>query len=172
MKNLTAKKEGSQMEQVQEIASLRWCSQGSHVDDQVSTDLVLYSCPWKIKKKLQASDLGGLSRLLLPKNEVKNHIIPLMSDEWVGKIVSRDGMSVTVWDRDTDSYHALVLRYWQSSGCFVLNGHWIENFVLRRRLSLGDEIGLFWSRYDQKLYFSVLQRGQPREVNLCGAKFH
>ncbi|KAI6706210.1 hypothetical protein NL676_009172 [Syzygium grande] len=32
----------------------------------ISTELVLYEDPWKIKKKLKPSDLGHLSRLLLP----------------------------------------------------------------------------------------------------------
>ncbi|XP_039168433.1 uncharacterized protein LOC104446504 [Eucalyptus grandis] len=35
----------------------------------VSTELVLYEDPWKIKKKLKPSDLGHLWRLLLPRED-------------------------------------------------------------------------------------------------------
>ncbi|OWM78717.1 hypothetical protein CDL15_Pgr002888 [Punica granatum] len=163
-KKRATSEEGPQWEPARKIAFLRCngagpaASQGD--DHQVSTDLVLYTCPWKIKKKLQESDLGGLSRLLLPKPDVKNHILPLMSDECIAKIGSEGGMGVTVWDRDTNSEHLAVIKYWWSSGCFVLNGHWIDKFVIRRTLKIGDEIGLFWSRHDHKLYFAVLERGQ------------
>ncbi|OWM82861.1 hypothetical protein CDL15_Pgr029222 [Punica granatum] len=158
-KKPAAKDEGPMWKPARKIAFLRGSGRAIG-DNQVSTDLVLYSCLWKIKKKLEKSDLGGLSRLLLPKPDVKKHILPLMSDKWVAKIGSDNGMGVTMWDRDTESEHPVVLKYWWSSGCFVLNGHWIDKFVTRRRLKVGDEIGFFWSHYDWKLYFTVLERGQ------------
>ncbi|KAK3430386.1 hypothetical protein EUGRSUZ_E01937 [Eucalyptus grandis] len=114
--------------------------------------------PWKIKKKLTKSDLGHLSRLLLPWGCVKIHVRDWMSPEMVERIESKDGMGVVVRDADTGDEHWLVFRYWESSKSYVLNGNWNKPFVKGRELKVGDEIGMFWDTVSCKFHFSVLRK--------------
>ena len=46
-------------------------------NNSVSLDLRLDLDPWVIKKRVEASDIGNLSRLLLAANLVKMHILQL-----------------------------------------------------------------------------------------------
>jgi hypothetical protein len=65
----------------------------------VSLELKLGIDPWVIKKRIKTSDIGDLSRLLLPADLVKKHILPLWNAERIEKI--KDGVGVGVWDCDT-----------------------------------------------------------------------
>ncbi|CAL0305059.1 unnamed protein product [Lupinus luteus] len=44
-----------------------------------SLDLMIYDDPWKIKKVLQKSDLGNISRLLLSKYSAENLVLPVLN---------------------------------------------------------------------------------------------
>ncbi|GAB4833832.1 hypothetical protein Ancab_032079 [Ancistrocladus abbreviatus] len=112
---------------------------------------------WKIKKKLTSSDLNHLSRLLIRKKEVGSYILPELGKEAKVQVHSKNGLTVMAWDCDTETEHQLNFQYWKSSKSFVLKGGWSE-FVKRRGLTTGDEIGMFWDRLNRRFSFSVLTR--------------
>ncbi|XP_075667428.1 B3 domain-containing protein At2g33720-like [Castanea sativa] len=112
--------------------------------------------PWKIMKTLTKSDIGSSSRLLLHQSLVHAHIMAFFSADSVKKIES-NGLSVTVFDRDSKSDYELVFKKWPSSKSYVFNGKWHEDFVARRKLKVGDIIGLYWDQCHSKFNFCVLQ---------------
>ncbi|XP_028778109.1 B3 domain-containing protein At2g33720-like [Neltuma alba] len=127
-----------------------------------STTLKLYDDPWEIKKVLTASDLGKLNRLLLSSdsmaglvnnnNNLHHHH---NNDEEELRI---KGRAVKVWDVETKSMHQLILKQWASFKNYGLIGNWNQDFVKRRNLKKGDEIGLQWDPYNFCFNFSVLRR--------------
>ncbi|XP_004497776.3 putative B3 domain-containing protein At1g78640 [Cicer arietinum] len=129
-----------------------------------STDLMLYDDPWKIKKVLEQSDVGPLSRLMLNSDLVKHFVLPVLcadlenTDDVVWKVENTKGVPVKIWDLDTKSFHFLNFhRYNNSTKSYIFNGSWIPEFVSRRHLHKGDEIGLHWDPYRQCFDFSVLR---------------
>ena len=112
--------------------------------------------PWKITKTLTKSDIGSSSRLLLHQSLVQTHIMAFFSADSVKKIES-NGLSVTVFDRDSKSDYELVFKKWPSSKSYIFNGKWHEDFVVRRKLKVGDVIGLYWDTCRSKFNFCVLQ---------------
>lgn len=127
----------------------------------MSTTLRLYDDPWKIKKKLTESDLGILSRLLLAADLVKQQVLPILGDDHARAAESEEGCPIKVWDMDTRSMHKLVLKRWSSSKSYVLIGKWNQDFVRRRELKKGDEIGFYWDPYNSVFNFCVLKRAMP-----------
>ncbi|KAF8037898.1 hypothetical protein BT93_B0669 [Corymbia citriodora subsp. variegata] len=121
----------------------------------VSTDLVLYDL-WKIEKQLTESDIGHLSRLMLPLDLLEAYVFPFMSKEMVTQVQSKEGMNVVVEDEDTREEHQLVFRRWKSSPSYVLNNGWAKQFVKRRGLKVRDKIGMFWNKVNHKFHFKVL----------------
>ncbi|GMY13310.1 putative B3 domain-containing protein At1g78640 [Fagus crenata] len=136
----------------------------------VSLELKLGIDPWVIKKRIKTSDIGDMSRLLLPADLVKKHILPLWNTERIEKIMGifcqliekiKDGVQVGVWDCDTKSEHQLLFQQWAISGScyYVLIGKpWVTEFVKRRGLKKGDEIGLYWDQSNSRFNFSILKR--------------
>ncbi|XP_030549235.1 uncharacterized protein LOC115754377 [Rhodamnia argentea] len=124
----------------------------------VSTELVLLLDPYKIKKKLTQSDLGNLSRLLIGRDFAKSHLLRWMSKDTVSQVESDKGATVIVRDADTCSEHRLVFMYWVSSKSYVLKGGWNKEFVKRRGLEAGDEVGLYWDTLASKFLFSRLHK--------------
>ncbi|XP_048131553.1 B3 domain-containing protein At2g33720-like [Rhodamnia argentea] len=122
----------------------------------VSTELTLLYDPYKIKKKLAKGDLGHLSRLLIPRPGVLRHVLPSMSKERVERVKSEKGDKVVVWDPDTRSEHRLVFIYWKSSKSYVLKGGWKKEFVERKGLADGDEIGIYWDPIASSFVFGLL----------------
>lgn len=128
----------------------------------VSTTLKLcLEDPWKIRKSLRDSDVGNLSRLLIHKTTVKEHILRYMSDELIKHVNSNNGASVRVWDTDSRSAHDMVFKLWPSCHSYVLMGKWGREFVKRRDLKAGDMIGLRWNSFSSMFHFCVLQRAPP-----------
>ncbi|XP_056161874.1 uncharacterized protein LOC130135983 [Syzygium oleosum] len=123
----------------------------------ISTELVLYEDPWKIRKKLTESNLGHLLRLLLLRGSVKTHVLQWMGEEMVRWVESRDRMEVVVRDADTGDEHRLVFRYRASSRSYLLNGDRNKLFVKGRALKVRDEIGMFWDTVSRKFRFMVLR---------------
>ncbi|KAF8029056.1 hypothetical protein BT93_E1659 [Corymbia citriodora subsp. variegata] len=124
----------------------------------VSTELMLLFDPYEIKKKLTKSDLGYLSRLLIPRACVTTYVLPCMSEETVTRVMSSKGADVIVWDADTRSQHRLVFAFWASSGAYVLKGCWNKEFVQRRGLAPRDEIGIYWDPTANRFHFSLLRK--------------
>ncbi|KAK7363094.1 hypothetical protein VNO77_05223 [Canavalia gladiata] len=131
-----------------------------------TTDLMLYDDPWKIKKKLKESDIGNLSRLLLPKELVEDLVLPVLSPEACREADTEKGTQVMIWDLDTQSMNYLVFKFWTSSGSYVFIDGWTKNFVNRRALKKGDEIGLQWNPYNNCFNFSILF--QITHIPQCG----
>ena len=129
-----------------------------------STSMMLSTVsPWTINKTLKASDIGSLSRLLVQQSLVRQHILPFFGADSVVKIES-NGLSVRVFDQDSQSEHELVFKKWPSSKSYVFNGKWHEHFVARRELKVGDTIGLYWDPCHSKFNFCVLQRAPHHQM--------
>ncbi|KAJ7943271.1 B3 domain-containing protein [Quillaja saponaria] len=125
----------------------------------VSTELKLYEDPWRIKKTMTQSDLGNLSRLLLATVLVNMYVFPVLRVDEVNNAESENGTKIRFWDLDIGSKeYELVLKRWPSSKSYVFIGNWNQDFVKRRELKKGDEIGLHWDPYHHRFNFSVLKR--------------
>jgi hypothetical protein len=119
-----------------------------------STGLVLYNDPWRIKKVLTQTDLGSNCNILI-KRELANHlIVPVLGGRQVCE--NRD-VRVRVWDIDTNSFHSLVFTIRPSNNSHVFKDTWVKDFVIRRNLQIGDEIGILWDQYNQHFVFSVIR---------------
>ncbi|XP_075640582.1 B3 domain-containing protein At2g33720-like [Castanea sativa] len=137
----------------------------SNTLEEISTSMMLSTTvsPWTIIKKLTASDIGSLSRLLVQQSLVRHHILPFFDTDSVTKIES-NGLRVTVFDQDSNSDYELVFKKWPSSKSYVFNGKWHENFVARRELKVGDITGLYWDPCHSKFNFCVLQRAPHHQM--------
>ncbi|OMP09805.1 hypothetical protein COLO4_05119 [Corchorus olitorius] len=111
--------------------------------------------PWCIKKKLSSSDLGGNSRLLLGSDCVASHILPFWNADQIAQI--GQGFPVTVVDIDENKEYDMVFQKW-TNGAHVLKKNWVKDFVKKRQLKVGDQIGLFWDTGSSNFKFSVLSR--------------
>ncbi|KAK7270894.1 hypothetical protein RJT34_26397 [Clitoria ternatea] len=110
---------------------------------------------WKIKKVLLKSDVGNMSRLMLGKDLAENYVLPMLGANHANNIKDK-GVNVKIWDVDTNTMHSLLFKLWGSSNCYVFIGKWIQDFVKRRNLKNGDEIGLYWDANQNHFNFSVL----------------
>lgn len=118
---------------------------------------------WEIRKTLTTSDVGQnvsrtSSRLLLNTHMVKKSLLPYWSSRLINRVKSQEGAAVTIYDCNTSSQHHLTFKYWKSSRTYVLIKKWNREFVRRRQLKAGDEIGFFWDVHRLMLMFSVLGR--------------
>ncbi|XP_026420310.1 B3 domain-containing protein At2g33720-like [Papaver somniferum] len=127
-------------------------------DDQV-TPLFNDDGPWEIKKKLKKSDVGKLSRLLLPRGMVEKHIFRYWDEErvqrWLDDI---DGYPMKVMEFDTLKVHELVFKNWKSNNSYVLQGEWISKFVKPMGLEVDDEIGMFYDSTSDRFVFKLLKK--------------
>ncbi|XP_057432301.1 B3 domain-containing protein At2g33720-like [Lotus japonicus] len=120
-----------------------------------SPELMLCDDPWKIKKKLTQSDLGYLSRLLIPKDLAEDLVLPVLTRDAQMQVYTENGTKILIWDVDTQSSHYLVFKLWNSSGSYVFIDNWTKDFVKRRGLKKGDEIKLHWDPNKNCFNFSV-----------------
>ncbi|XP_022752323.1 putative B3 domain-containing protein At1g78640 [Durio zibethinus] len=121
----------------------------------VGAELRVGHGPWCIKKQLFGSDLGNMSRLLLASEDVESHVFPFWNADQLTRI--KEGLPVSVWDCDTRTEHELVFKQW-NKGANVLIKNWVKDFVKRRKLKVGDEIGLHWDICNSRFKFAVLNR--------------
>ncbi|XP_045802447.1 uncharacterized protein LOC123896039 [Trifolium pratense] len=119
-----------------------------------STGLELFDDPWKIKKVLKQTDLGSNCNILIKRELAKDFIVPVLGGR---QICENRDVRVPVWDLDTNSVHSLVFTIRPSNQSHVFKDTWIRDFVLRRNLKIGDEIGLLWDQYNGQFVFSVLR---------------
>ena len=123
-----------------------------------SLDLKLYDDPWKITKKLTVSNLCRMSRLLVPKDMVVDLVIPVLRPRGLRETHIEKGTRIAIWDIDTKSLHYMMFKQWVSSGTYVFINNWMKDFIQRRGLKQGDEIGFLWDPYKNRFNFSVLVR--------------
>ncbi|BFG31748.1 hypothetical protein CerSpe_180220 [Prunus speciosa] len=137
---------------------------------KTNTNLLSWLKPcdaWEIKKTLTPSDLENL--LIVETNFIENQVMSFLGDTFSKRVLeSKYGARVTVHDRDTFSKHRMVLKLRDSPRrSYILDEDWQQEFVKRRELKEGDEIGVGWytpSNVPSKamFIFSVLKRaGQP-----------
>ncbi|WRX09375.1 hypothetical protein QQP08_001862 [Theobroma cacao] len=119
------------------------------------TELRLGNDPYCIKKTLTGSDLGNMSRLMLAAEYIESYVFPFWNADQLANI--KEGLAVSVWDCDTQTEHELVFKQWNKRAN-VLIKNWVKDFVKRRELKLGDEIGLYWDTCNSRFQFSVLNR--------------
>ncbi|CAI8596286.1 unnamed protein product [Vicia faba] len=110
--------------------------------------------PWTIKKVLTKSDLDDNCRLLLNKDLAKKWVVPVVDKAKA----ENDGVEVEVFDVDTGFPLSLSFKIRPSNDSHVFNKTWITDFVGRRSLKKGDEIGLKWNENRKRFDFSVLHR--------------
>lgn len=120
---------------------------------------------WEIKKFLTKSDIcPGLIRLMLNKDLADKFIIPhLLGGAEAAR--KKEGVQVKVWDFDEKELHSLVFKIWASDKYYVFTKTWIEEFIKRRKLNKGDQIGLRWDQLNNRFDFSVLHR----EILVCNS---
>ncbi|GFZ17870.1 hypothetical protein Acr_26g0011400 [Actinidia rufa] len=150
---------GTNMTVEERIASFRYYSRKDKEEERrfgVSTVLKLYD-PWRIRKVLFTSDVDGSSRLLLGKEGVEKHVLPLLGNNLAHECATTAGGNVIIFDLDTRSEHRLVMKRW-STGSFVLTSNWVKEFVSRRGLEKHDEIGMYWDPFNSRFCFSLLTK--------------
>ncbi|XP_058784554.1 B3 domain-containing protein At2g33720-like [Vicia villosa] len=109
---------------------------------------------WMIKKVLTKSDLDDNCRLLLNRDLAKKWVVPVVDKAKA----ENDGVEVEVFDVDTGFPVSLTFKIRPSNDSHVFNNTWITDFVDRRSLKKGDEIGLKWNEEKKRFDFSVLRR--------------
>ncbi|KAG5249885.1 B3 domain-containing protein [Salix suchowensis] len=102
----------------------------------------------------------SLVGLLVAADLVEKHILPFLNEDQTKQVIiptqERNGLKVWVRDIDTASMHQLVFKRWSTSKSYIFNDGWTKQFVRRRSLVEGDEIGLYWDSDLSILHFSVL----------------
>ncbi|KAK2994234.1 hypothetical protein RJ640_001081 [Escallonia rubra] len=99
---------------------------------------------------------------MLSTKTVEKNILAFWHGETVKNVATPEGVRVKVWDYDSGIEHLLTFKKWASSRCFVLGNNWSRDFVRRRKLQQGDEIGLFWDALENRFGFRVLDRQSRR----------
>lgn len=111
-----------------------------------------------IKIKLITDDIGKGFYIELNKSDVEEHVVK----HWNPTVVKRatiDDIKVSMQDLDTNSEHEVNFRYYKHVGSYFLQGLWHRNFVDRRKLMAGDEIGIACiPGSSHSLCFCVLKR--------------
>ncbi|KAJ6423550.1 hypothetical protein OIU84_024505 [Salix udensis] len=101
---------------------------------------------------------------LLEERLAEKHILPFLNTaqaNQVAGVVSQEtnrGLKVRVWDVNTGSTHQLVFKRWSTSRSYIFNDGWTKDFVKRRNLAEGDEIGIYRDKDQSRFTFSVLSR--------------
>ncbi|CAA7036968.1 unnamed protein product [Microthlaspi erraticum] len=116
--------------------------------------------PWVIKKKLSKIDV--CNRVNLSVYGVERHILRHLFKYEQKRVLEGDGIMVNVYDDDTHTSHKLRLRKWSFNETCCLTDRWRTDFVNRRSLKVGDEIGLFWDRFHSTLHFRVVSSAIPK----------
>lgn len=101
------------------------------------------------------SDLGNMSRLILPSELVESNVLL----HWnAGQLAQIDGgLPVLIWNCNTNTEHEMQHKRW-NNGANVLIKNWIARFVKRRELKQGNEIDICWDIVKSRFNFSVLNR--------------
>nr|POE55676.1 putative b3 domain-containing protein [Quercus suber] len=118
---------------------------------------------WVIKKRVEASYSNEQwVRLFLETDLVKKHVLTELEQKYIEDFITKYGVQVVVWDFDTKSEHQLIFKQ-RTNGSNVFVEDWTKEFVIRRELKEGDEIGLFWDKSNSRFNFSILKRNFCRE---------
>ncbi|KAF3443319.1 hypothetical protein FNV43_RR13001 [Rhamnella rubrinervis] len=114
--------------------------------------------PWKIRKILIEPDVA-LDRMFKFTKTEADHIFCNMGSDMVDKAKEGEDVRVKMVELDTQTEHELSFRKVRNGCVFGFKLGCITHFVVRRRLKVGDEVGIFVDQTCTKFYFSVLSRG-------------
>nr|POE55677.1 putative b3 domain-containing protein [Quercus suber] len=118
-----------------------------------------------IRKRVEASYSNEQwVRLFLETELVKKHVLTECEQKYIEDFITKYGIQVIVWDFDTKSEHQLIFKK-RTNGSNVFIEDWTKEFVIRRDLKEGDEIGLFWDKSNSRFNFSILKRNFCREFS-------
>ncbi|CAL1414062.1 unnamed protein product [Linum trigynum] len=129
----------------------------------VSTKLQLYEDPWTIRQRVKMIEAEDPNPMLALHANAGRYVAGLLTKEDLARLVN-DGrpVRVRIWDVDTESEHEAELvrrRLWFGSGMhWVIGfaGDWWSEFVRRRGLEEGDEIGMNWDRRHFRFNFRLI----------------
>ncbi|VVA95771.1 unnamed protein product [Arabis nemorensis] len=154
-------------QQARKMKEMRFLSKEQREEEKlygVTTELTLFTDPWIIKKEMKITDIR--IQLSLSKPIVESYILKYLSED-DQKNKFRQGSSevtVNVYDTDTHTTHKMLLRSGMNRYC--LKKSWRSDFVNRRGLKIGDEVGFFWDHSRSTLNFRVLSRAITDELKL------
>lgn len=135
----------------------------------VSLELKLgYDDPWVMRKRIKADYTNEQwFSLFLETTYVGKRILTACEQKRIEDAIIKHGLEipVVVWDFDTKSEHLLLMKQ-RTNGSNVIMEDWINEFVLRRGIKEGDEIGLFWDESNLRFNFSILKRNFSRKSSL------
>lgn len=118
----------------------------------------MYQNLWKIKKILIEPDVA-LDRMFKFTKTETEHIFSYMSNDKVEKAKQGEDVRIKMVDLDTGrAEFELSFRKVKNGQVFGFKLGWVTHFVVRRRLKVGEEIGIFVDQTSSKFYFSVLSR--------------
>lgn len=112
---------------------------------------------WKIKKVLAEPDVA-LDRMFKFTRTETEHVLCSIGNDRVVKAKEGGDVRVKMVDLDTGTQHELSFRKVKSGNVFGFKLGWLTHFVLRRRLKVGDEIGMYVDPNTSMFYFSVLSK--------------
>ena len=118
-----------------------------------------------IRKRVEASHSNQQwVRLFLETDLVRRHVLTECEQKYIEDFITKYGVQVVFWDFDTKSEHQLIFKQ-RTNGSNVFIEDWIKEFVIRRELKEGDEIGLFWDKSNSRFNFSILKQNFYREFS-------
>ncbi|XP_062029007.1 B3 domain-containing protein At4g02870-like [Rosa rugosa] len=124
---------------------------------------------WKFAKELRLCDAWYMKRLngsdvsksrknlAVSKSWVVEQVLPFFAASAAARVERGESERVIVHDCEQDSLHVLYLKKLKT-GRFVFVGRWKDDFVIRRNLKKGDEIGLCWHGDKSMFSFTAFYR--------------
>ncbi|EXC62368.1 hypothetical protein L484_000028 [Morus notabilis] len=112
---------------------------------------------WKIRKVLAEPDVA-LNRMFKFTRAEAEHVLCSIGSDKVEKAREGEDLRVKMVDLDTGSQHELSFRKVRRGSVFGFKLGWVTHFVVRRRLKVGDQIGMYVDPSSSMFYFCVLSR--------------
>ncbi|GMY12518.1 B3 domain-containing protein At2g33720-like [Fagus crenata] len=111
---------------------------------------------YPIRKTIRQEDLNFLNCFALPYEQVKKHVIPQLKKEEL-KILKEENSSINIIVKDEDTREAFdTMKLKRRGKNYGLMGPWMFNFVNRRSLNIGQQIGFEYK--NEIWHFSVIKR--------------
>ncbi|KAI5354053.1 hypothetical protein L3X38_006948 [Prunus dulcis] len=121
---------------------------------------------WKIKKELTTLDVVN-HFVYLDMKDVEEHILRHWNKDKIIR-VRTDSTKIMVKDVDTNTTHAIHFRIYdyKPEANATLEGEWGWDFVTRRGLGAGDQIGIYYEKTGESEFcFSVLKKVAPSSAS-------
>ena len=126
------------------------------IEKRAEPPKLLQLFPWEINKVLNANDVSSLGMLELTPEQVYKHILKHWEAEMVAKVLNGKQIPIVILDVDTDTKHSLFFKKWPQDENFIFHSSWMNDFVKRRNLQEGMQIGMYWDLRISCFKFSIL----------------